>query len=518
MEIGLRWQKLWVVDLSNRQVAKNAVYLYLRTIVTTIVGIYTSRVVLQTLGIEDYGLYNVVGGVVGLFGFINGAMSGSTSRFITFELGKGDKQRLHDTFNSAMIVHLIIAGIVLLLAETVGLWFLNNKLVVPEGRMWAAQWVYQLSIVSALIGITQVPYDACLVAHERFDVSAYISMFSTFAKLGILYLVAYLPYDNLVCYAVLILVITVIARIFARVCCIRKFEESKFRWIVNKELLKPMLSFSGWEMFGWTGHVVYEQGRSVVVNLFYGVAVNAAVALGNVLSGAVNGFAYNIIQAFRPSITKSVAVKDDKAVLDAIIKAGFISFLLFSMFAIPMIVERKMVLLLWLGDIPPYTSAICAINLTFSNFMMLSIVLNATIQAYGKNKRQNLYPSLVKMLSVVVMCCLAYMETSLILVYLILQLAVVFSFVNALYLFARYVSKDMAKYYFTKAILRSSVGFFIQFALLYIISLTMDQSLFKLIVVSFISVALSFAQIMASPYRRDCLLFLKQKFETLSKS
>lgn len=177
---------------------KNAGYLYARTVITTLIGIYTARIVIQTLGIEDYGIYGVTGSVVAMLGFINASMSGATSRFITFELGKGDRKRLHDTFCTAMVIHIGIALLVLVLAETVGLWFLCNKMVIPEGREQAAQWVYHLSILSTMLTITQVPYGACMIAHEKFNVYAFLDMAGAFAKLGILYLVRVAPYDHLI--------------------------------------------------------------------------------------------------------------------------------------------------------------------------------------------------------------------------------------------------------------------------------------------------------------------------------
>lgn len=478
--------------MSNRQVAKNALYLYLRTIVTTIVGIYTSRVVLQTLGIEDYGLYNVVGGVVGLFGFINGAMSGSTSRFITFELGKGDKQRLHDTFNSAMIVHLIISGIVLILAETVGLWFLYNKLVIPEGRMWAAQWVYQLSIISALLGVTQVPYDAVLIAHERFDVSAYISMFSTFAKLGVLYLVAYLPYDNLISYAILILLITVLTRMFARFYCAKHFEESRFRWVVNRELLKPMLNFSGWQMLGNIGQISKEQGFNFLVNMFWGLTVNAAVSIGNTFAGAINGFAYNIVAAFRPLMIKVAAQNKQHRFEKVVELASNFSFLLYSVFSIPLIIERNFILNLWLGNVPEYAPEICGIHLLFFNFSMISIVLSSALQALGKNKKQNAFVFFVGMISLfgIYLMCLHKLYFEMIVCFC--DLAVFAFLLYNMLLLSRYMSKSFFCRFMKNVVCQSLFLYVFRFFILIEIKNLITESFLRLMVVSVVSVCLGF--------------------------
>ena len=227
----------------NRRIAKNALMLYIRMFLTMIVGLYTSRVVLATLGVEDYGIYGVVGGIVAMMGFLNASMSGATSRFLTFELGRGDKQRLADTFSSALIVHIGIAVVVLLLAESVGLWFLENKLIIPAGRMNAARWVYQCSILSAMLGITQAPYNASIIAHEKMDVYAYVEILNVTLKLLIVYLLVIGHFDKLILYALLTLAVSVVVMLTYRIYCIRHFEESHFHWLWDKTILKPLLSF-----------------------------------------------------------------------------------------------------------------------------------------------------------------------------------------------------------------------------------------------------------------------------------
>lgn len=497
--------------MSNRQVAKNAVYLYLRTIVTTIVGIYTSRVVLQTLGIEDYGLYNAVGGVVGLLSFLNVALGGTTSRFITFELGKGDKQRLHDTFNSAMIVHLIIASVVLILAETIGLWFLYNKLVIPEGRVWAAQWVYQLSIISALLGVTQVPYDAVLIAHERFDVSAYISMFSTFAKLGVLYLVAYLPYDNLVSYAILILLITVFTRMFARFYCAKHFEESKFQKKWSNKIFKKMFSFSSWLMVGSLGILVNRQGRVILVNMFYGVALNAALAIANTVVGAVMGLAFNIIHAFRPSIIKAYACGDLKLFEKNVISAGTISFILFYTFSIPLILERQYILSLWLVEVPAYTSMFCALGMFFSNYMLAGAVLNASIEAVGKCKNLYCVPAIMNVFLLFFMYVLVQNDVSLFCIFLVMEMIAIFSLGNALFWMCRYSMGKIAINYFFKSVVLTSCFYCVHYIVLKNVQTEFEGSFFRLCVISLFSVLLSCLAFLIV-FHKKIYMVLKQKF------
>lgn len=236
--------------LDNRRIAKNTLILYIRMFISMIVGLYTSRVVLNTLGVEDFGIYGVVGGVVGMLGFLNASMSGATSRFIIFELGTGDIQKLRDTFSSSLIIHIAIALIVLLFAETVGLWFLCNKLVIPDNRMEAAYWVYQLSIFSAMLSITQTPYNACIIAHEKMSVYAYIEILSIVLKLMIVYLLLIGNWDKLKLYSLLVFLVSMLIMMVYRVYCIRHFVETHFHWVWDKSILKPLFSFSGWDLYG----------------------------------------------------------------------------------------------------------------------------------------------------------------------------------------------------------------------------------------------------------------------------
>ena len=298
------------ISSNNKLIAKNTVMLYIRMLLSIIVSLYTSRIVLQTLGVEDYGIYGVVGGIVTMFSFLNSSMAGATSRFLTFEMGKGDEERLKSTFSSALIIHIGIALLVLILAETIGVWFLNNKLVIPEGRMDAAHWVLQFSILGMIVGFTQVPYNATIIAHEKMDIYAYVELVNVFLKLGIVYLLNIGNLDKLVLYAFLVLLVNVIVAIIYRIYCLRHYEECKFKFNFNKDISKSLLSFSLYNLFGNMGVVVNTQGTNFVINMFFGVIYNAAASIGTIVSNVVTGFASNVMTAFRPQITKSYALDD----------------------------------------------------------------------------------------------------------------------------------------------------------------------------------------------------------------
>ena len=360
---------------SNRRIAKNALMLYIRMFLTMIVGLYTSRVVLNTLGVEDYGIYGVVGGVVSMLGFINASMSGATSRFLTFELGRGDKKRLKDTFSSALIVHIGIALVVFVVAETVGLWFLTHKLVIPDGRMTAAHWVYQCSIISAMLGITQAPYNATIIAHEKMDIYAYVEILNVTLKLLIVYLLVIGNFDKLILYSILVLAVSMLIMMVYRIYCIRHFPESHFHWIWNPSILRPLMNFSWQTLIGHLSFSFRQQGINFALNMIFGVIVNAASGVASTLSGIISQFSHTILAAFNPQIVKRYASGDTQSACKLIISAARFSTLLLLLIIIPFEFETELILQLWLGTVPEYT-------VTFTRLMMLSILTCVTNPIY----------------------------------------------------------------------------------------------------------------------------------------
>lgn len=369
---------------SNKRIAKNALMLYVRMFLTMIVGLYTSRVVLNTLGVEDYGIYGVVGGVVSMLGFLNASMSGATSRFLTFELGRGDKKRLRDTFSSALIVHIGIALVVFVLAETVGLWFLTHKLVIPEGRMTAAHWVYQCSILSAMLGITQAPYNATIIAHEKMDIYAYVEILNVTLKLLIVYLLVIGNFDKLILYAILVLAVSVLIMMVYRIYCIRHFSESHFHWIWNPSILKPLLSFSGWDLYGNISTIVYNNGIAFVLNIFLGPLVNAANSIAMMVNGIAKSFAYNMIQAFRPQIIIKYSSREMNDMESLVLFSSMCSILMMSLVLVPCIFDGGILLALWLVKVPENTLFMLRIVLISCVFDIAKAVINIPIHATGQ--------------------------------------------------------------------------------------------------------------------------------------
>lgn len=355
-------------------------------LLSTVVSLYTSRIVLQTLGVEDYGIYGVVGGVVAMFSFLNSTMAGATSRFLTFEMGKGNKERLKDTFSSALIIHIGIALLVLILAETVGLWFLNNKLVIPEGRMEAAHWVFQFSVLGMFVGFTQVPYNATIIAHEKMDIYAYIELLHVFLKLGIVYLLVIGNFDKLILYALLTLVVNVIIAMIYRIYCIRHYEESKFKWNWDKEIMKPMFRYSGWEILGHFGFTFRTQGINIVLNMFFGAAINAAANLATTVQSVLMMFTNNVTIAIKPQIIKRYASGQLNEMSNLIYTSIKLNLFIVLIVSIPVICCMDYILTLWLKNVPEYCAVLCKIMLCSNIISAISHIVYAGIQATGDLK------------------------------------------------------------------------------------------------------------------------------------
>ena len=279
---------------NNKRIAKNTLLLYFRMLVTMAVGLYTSRVILQNLGVEDFGIYNVVGGFVAMFSVLSGSLSAAISRFLTFELGKNDLEKLKKIFSSAVTIQIILVLVVVFIAETVGFWFLHNKMVIPESRLYAANWVFQMSIITFGVNLISIPYNAAIVAHERMSAFAYISIIEALGKLVVAWAIAISGFDRLIFYAILMCCIALSIRLIYGCYCKRRFAECTYHFIFDKALLKQMFCFAGWNFIGSSSAVLRDQGGSVVLNLFFGPSVNAARGVAVQVQHAVSQFQINI--------------------------------------------------------------------------------------------------------------------------------------------------------------------------------------------------------------------------------
>lgn len=385
---------------NNRRIAKNTIILYLRMILLMLVSLYTSRVILSALGIEDYGIYNVVGGVVAMFGFINGAMATGTQRYLTFELGRKNYSRLRSVFITSVNIHLLIAFVVIILAETVGLWFLNNKMVIPDGRASAAMWVYQFSVVSTAVMFVSVPYNATIVAHERMSVFAYISIFEAIMKLSIALMLYVFNGDKLILYGFMLLCVQVMVRIVYGIYCRRHFMETKYKFRFEKSLFLEMLSFSGWNLWGSSASIAMTQGLNILLNIFFGPVVNAARGVATQVQSVVIQFASNFQTALNPQIIKSYASKELCYMHSLIFRSSRFSFYLLFCLCLPVFIETDVLLRLWLKEVPEYSSVFLRLILCASIIQSVSGPFMMSAQATGKVK---VYQSVVGCILIMVL-------------------------------------------------------------------------------------------------------------------
>ena len=368
---------------NTKRIAKNALFLYLRMFFSMAVTLFTSRIVLQTLGVMDYGILNVVGGVIAMFSFLNASMAGCTNRFLSFELGRKDYVRLQEVFSSALTIHILIALIIFVLGETVGLWFLHEKLVIPSDRMFAANIIYQTTIIGSMISITQVPYNAMIMANERMNVYAYIEIINVCLRLVIVYMLYISPFDKLISYGILTFIISILIMMTYRIYCIRKLRSCKFRLSLNKDVVKPMLSFSGWDLYGNASVMARTQGVNMLLNMFFTSVMNAASAIATSVQGAVMSFAGNVLAAFRPQIVKTYAAGDHTATAELVRRASVYTTYLLLIFTLPLLLETDYVLKLWLKTPPNYAAILCRYVLLFNVVANLSSVLVSGVHATG---------------------------------------------------------------------------------------------------------------------------------------
>lgn len=372
--------------------------MYLRMLLTMGVSLYTSRVVLRVLGQDDFGTYSIVAGFVVMFSFISTAMSTATQRHLSFELGKADGD-ISYTFVSCFRIHFCLSLVMLLLAETIGLWFLNTKMNFPEGRMMVVNCLYQCSIISCMIGIVQVPFQASIVANEKLSYYAYLGIAEAVLKLGIVYLLGLFTWDSLLVYGCLMSTVTLIIFIFCSTYSLHILPPVNFRLSIDRKTYYEMLSFSGWTLFGSFANVGYQQGVNVIINLFFGVGLNAAVGISNQVNSALTQFVSGFQQALNPQLVRSEAEKDRNRQQELIFISSKLSFIIITLVSFPVLINLDYILNLWLGEYPMHTKTICQLILLCSIFEALSGPLWVSIFATGRIKVYQMVISLVLLLN-----------------------------------------------------------------------------------------------------------------------
>lgn len=372
---------------NNKRIAKNTLLLYIRMFVMLAVGLYTSRVVLHVLGASDYGIYNIIGGVVVLFSFINNALISATQRFLNFNLGKKDITAVHHVFCMSMNAYFILSLLFIVLAETIGLWFVNTQLNIPEDRHNAALWVYQFSVLTFIVNLLRIPYNATIIAYERMDFYAYVSLIEVILKLAVVYLLFVTSYDKLILYALLYTIIPIMMNIVYKIYCNKHFSVTKYQPLWNKEIFRSLFGFSGWSLFGSIANMSAQQGINILVNIFYGVTANAAVGIANQVTTNVYQFISNFQTAFQPQIVKTYAANETEAFHKLIFRSAKFSYFMMFLLALPIILTTHDILEIWLVKVPEYTAIFCQLILGFLIIECISAPLWMAVQATGKIKR-----------------------------------------------------------------------------------------------------------------------------------
>lgn len=366
---------------------------------TMLIGLYTSRIILQVLGVEDYGIYNIVGGVVVFFTFINNSLLNGTQRFLSYELGK-ENPNIKEVFSSCFRLHLTLSIIFLIVAETFGLWFVNTQLIIPESRLYAANWVYQFSVITCVTNIIRCPLNATLIAYERMGIYAYIGIIEAILKLFIAYLLFISPIDKLISYSILTFTAMLIVLIINTVYTLKRLPEISLVKITNKKTIKDITNFSKWTIFGSLANVCMEQGLSIIINLFYGVVGNAAVGVANQVNSHISGFVSNFQVALNPQLTKNEAINNRENQYRLIYKSAKFSYFIMLFLAVPIILNLDYILYIWLGNYPPHTTSICMFIIFGVLIETLSGPLWVSIFATGKIKTYQITISIILLMNI----------------------------------------------------------------------------------------------------------------------
>lgn len=373
---------------NSKRIAKNTVLLYIRLAIVMVGGLYISRVILDNLGASDYGLYNVVGGFVMMFTIVTSSLATSTSRYITFELGKNDLERLRTVFSVSVSIHIILSTIIFVLLELLGVWYLNSKMVIDPNRIIAANYVLQFSIVSLIFSILNVPYNAAMMAHEHLDFYAYVSIFEVIIRLFICLSLPFLPFDSLIIYAFLIMVLSIIMRILYIWYCKRHFAECTYTIRKDREVLKGIFVFSGWNFIGASSGILKRHGNNLVLNLFFGTVINAAYGLSTQVTSAVLSFSSGVLNAVNPQIIKQYSMKNMDYMLKLVFNGSRASFYFMMLVFVPVFLNVDDILCLWLKEVPEYTSIFIKLSLvtsmveTWSGPLITAMLATGDIKTY----------------------------------------------------------------------------------------------------------------------------------------
>lgn len=500
---------------NDKRIARNTSYLYGRMLLTIFISLYISRVVLEVLGVDDYGIYTVVGGIAIGFGFLNGSMAGATSRFLSYEIGIGDKEKLLATFIAAVKVHVILAVIIGVLADTVGLWYVFNELEVGPERRMVAVWTYQFAILGLLVQIVQTPFYALIISRERMGYFAFVSLVNVFVRLGIVLLLKYsASVDNLIYYSAMMFGSILLMGLMYAVYCFRNFSECKVRGKIDRSVVRKMIGFSSWNIYGNMCVTFRVQGLQLILNKFCGIAVNAASGLTTTVSTTLYGFAVNVITAFRPQIIKQYA-KGDIGYMNRLLEnCSKYSLLLIGIIVVPMIIGMDTILGIWLKEVPEYTAVFCRLALIAVCGEVVNEIVSIGIQATGKIARLSLVSGTMYLVELAFMWLLLYLTRIPSIVYSVhLVLIFMIAFIDSTIL-----KSQLSEYLLWRFWLRG-VGvptgiLILSFVLVWMVSGEWGNSFFGVLGISIISAAVILALSWLFVFDRETRLMIRNKISS----
>ena len=467
---------------NNKVIAKNATMLYFRMFFTLAISFYSSRIVLRALGVSDYGIYTVVGGVIAMINVLTSSLGTATSRFLTYSLGKGSLRDLQITFSTAYYIHVMLALSFLLLAETIGLWFVNTQLVIPEGRMVAANWVYQSAVLSTVLGITQVPYDAAINAHEKMGAFAYLQVFNAILKLGIAFVVLIVTIDHLILYSILYVSLSIAFLLYYRYYCKRNFAECSLIFVLKKTLFKQMLAFSAWSMFGNVTNTIKDQGLNVLLNRFFGTLLNAAAGVAGQVMGILSAFAGNITLAFRPQIVKEYAAGNYTRFNYLICMGTKFQVIVCILSVVPIFFNLDFLMGLWLDVVPNGAVVLCQVLLINTIFFSFNPFIYYGVVATGHVRGINLALGISYVVALVLFFVTLKITGSYVLTYIMNLLVSPISTVFYVIVLKKILSEFDVKAFVVNTLFPLILLAFLSILLAWLITLSFDNVWMKLFV------------------------------------
>lgn len=479
---------------NNNRIAKNALFLYCRMIIIMVVSLYTSRILLKILGVEDFGIYNLVGGITAMFQFLNGTLADATQRYITFEIGKGSQGNPNKIFSTCLLLHILLGVLLIIIVEPIGLWILNNKLIIPLERMYAASWIFHLSVASMFLVIICVPYNALIIAHEQMKAFAMISIIDAGLRLFIVFALQWSSIDKLILYGILILLLQFFLRFLYTLFCHKNFQESKYRHYWDKDLIKEMSRFASWTIIGNFAFVCVTQGISLLLGMFFLPAINAARGIAVQVQGAVVTFVKNFQTAINPQITKTYASGNIGEMCSLIFRSSRFSFYLILLPLLPILLETDIILKIWLTEVPAYCVSFIRLILFVSLINSLSNPLSVSIKATGKIKVFELFSASIKVFVIPIAYLFlynGYSPVSVFVVYLVLDFL---SFISNLIITRHYINFSMFQY-FESVFLRIGMVSISAFIIPLIIYLNMESSIYRFICIIVVALTCSFISI-----------------------